>query len=176
MKRLALVIVSSLLIAGIASAAPISLGLGSATLDGIIGQGEYTNFTTLSGIGFGATLSADSSTVTLAIQAPTSGWVSIGLGAGVMDGAWMLLAYDANGKPAYSEQLGAGHFHQPVKTSKIQKSQVKDGGGSTVLEIQVKASDFIKDGKLPLILAYGKNPDFTSRHLRYAKTSLVVAQ
>ena len=73
MKRLALVIVSSLLIAGIASAAPISLGLGSATLDGIIGQGEYTNFTTLSGIGFGATLSADSSTVTLAIQAPTSG-------------------------------------------------------------------------------------------------------
>ncbi|MEI6386694.1 MAG: hypothetical protein WCQ50_08670 [Spirochaetota bacterium] len=176
MKRLAFAFVSAMLMAVVVSAAPISLAVGSAAVDGLVSQGEYANFTTLSGIGFGATLSDDGSLITLAIQAPTSGWVAIGLGAGIMDGAWMLLAYDADGKPAYSEQLGAGHFHQAVKASKILKSQVKAVGGSTVLEIQVKGSDFIKDGTLPVILAYGKNPDFTSKHVRYAKTSLVLAQ
>ena len=157
-------------------AAPLSLGVGTATVDGAIGQGEYANFATLSGIGFGSSLSADGSVLTLAVQAPTTGWVAIGLGANVMNGAWMLLAYDDGVKPAYSEQLGAGHFHKAVTASKLLKSVVKQSGGVTVLEVQVKAADFIKDGNLPVIMAYGKSADFVSRHVKYAMTSLVVAK
>jgi hypothetical protein len=142
------------------------------TIDGAIGQGEYSQFNDFNGMQVGASLSQDGSILSLAIQAPTSGWVAIGMGSGFMDGAYMVLAYEADGKQAITEQIGVSHFHSPVKGTKLIKSAVHSVNGVTVLEFQVRAADFVKGGRLPLIMAYGRSPDFSSRHVRHASTTL----
>jgi hypothetical protein len=142
------------------------------SVDGKIATDEYSLFGSVGGMNIGASLSADGKTLSLAIQAPTSGWVAIGLGSSYMDGAYIVMGYEAGGKAAVSEQIGSGHSHSPAKGSKVLKSAVHSVNGTTVLEFQVKAADFVKGGKLPLIMAYGKNADFVTRHLRFASTEL----
>ena len=141
-------------------------------IDGKIASDEYSLFGSVGGMNIGASLSADGKTLSLAIQAPTSGWVALGLGSSYMDGAYIVMGYEADGKAAVSEQIGAGHSHSPAKSSKVLKSSVHSAGGTTVLEFQVKAADFVKGGKLPLIMAYGRTADFVTRHLRFASTEL----
>lgn len=164
-------IVLILMTATLLFATPIAPADKAATVDGVISPGEYPIIEKLNGIEFGASLSKDG-ILTLAIRAPTEGWVAIGLGSGIMDGSWMLLAYDKAGVPAYSEQLGISHFHQPVKQTKILAKSVRAEGGYTTLEFQIKASEFEKGGKLPVIMAFGKAANFTSYHERHAQTVL----
>jgi hypothetical protein len=171
MKKAVLILV----ILSLTFAAAFSEGLAPSAsvpkLDGIVGPKEYSQFSSIGGIRFGASLSNDG-ILTLAIQADTSGWVAIGLGSAYMDGSYMVMAYEAAGKSAVSEQIGAGHSHSPAKGTKVLKSVVHSVNGTTTLEFQVKASDFVKGAQLPVILAYGRTPDFISRHLRFAQTIL----
>lgn len=154
-----------------AAAVPLVSGEGSPTVDGRISSGEYPSFQSYNGIEFGAALGKDG-VLTLAVRAPTSGWVALGLGSGFMDGSWILMAYDKGGDKAFSEQLGISHFHQPVKETKILAKAVGHEGGLTTLEFQVRASEFVKNGRLPVIMAFGRAANFSSYHERHASTLL----
>jgi len=163
-------ILVSLLIVG-ASALTLTPRDVAPTVDGRVSQGEYPNFQSVDGIDFGASLSKEG-ILTLAVRAPTSGWVAVGLGSGFMDGSWILMAYDYNGKKAFSEQLGISHFHRAVKDTKILAKAVGHAGGMTTLEFQVKASDFVQNGQLPVILAYASAANFTSYHEMHSSLML----
>ncbi len=160
-------------VALVTSAMAVSLSPldSSPRVDGIVAQGDYPYYADLNGIDFGASLAKDG-ILTLAIKAPTAGWVAIGLGSGFMDGSWILMAFEKDGKQEFSEQLGISHFHQRVKETKILAKAVRYSGGMTTLEFRVRAREFLKDGRLPIILAFGRSADFVSYHQRHAATLL----
>ena len=170
-RRLAGTALFLLLAVTAAMALPLAPQSARPGIDGTIRAGEYADVVTLNGIEFGAALS-DTGILSLAIRAPTSGWVAIGLGTGIMDGSWILMAYEANGKPEFSEQKGISHFHRPITDTRLIARAVKTAGGSTTLEFQVRLSDFEKNGRLPVILAYGRQADFRSYHEAHAQTVL----
>ena len=170
-RRLAMTAILILLAATAVLAIPLAKQSTAPTIDGTIEKGEYSELTRLNGIEFGAALSGNG-ILSLAIRAPSSGWVAIGLGTGIMDGSWILMAYESNGRQAFSEQKGISHFHQPITDTKLIAQSVKTVGGSTTLEFQVKLADFEKNGRLPVILAYGRQADFRSYHEAHASTVL----
>jgi hypothetical protein len=145
----------------------------SPSFDGSMTAAEYPFIKEYSGMRLGAALSADGKVLDLAIEAPTTGWVSIGLGSLVMDGAYIVMGVDS-GDPKVLEQLGKGHSHGAVTGTKLLKSVVKTTAGKTVLQFAVASSDFVKDGKLNLILAYAGTADLRSRHMTRASTTLSV--
>jgi hypothetical protein len=174
-KRLFTLVLATALVIGTLSAQNVLKPSSNApTIDGSITQGEYPVFGTVGGITIGASLSADGSVLSLAVEAPTTGWVALGLGSSFMDGSYIVMGYEAGGKPAITEQKGFGHSHGAVQGTKLLRSAVHETGGTTVLEFQVKAADFVKGGQLPLIMAYGRTADFVSRHQRYATTTLSI--
>ena len=170
-RKLVLILFLGIAALSVATAAALIPQANSPRLDGRIMAGEYSELGSLNGMEFGASLSKDG-ILTLALKAPTAGWVAIGLGSGFMDGSWILMAYEEGGRQAFSEQLGISHFHRPVRETKILAKAVRYEGGYTTLEFQVRASDFVKDGQLPVIMAFGRSPDFISYHERHARTLL----
>jgi len=161
------------LVLGLAlSAETLAPSAAKPKIDGQLAQGEYTVQGDHNGMTIGASLSKDGTVLSLAIQAPTAGWVAIGLGSNFMNGAYLVMAYEAEGKAAVTEQIGVGHSHGLAKGTKLLASAVHSTGGVTTFEFQVKVADFAKGGKLPLIMAYGRSADFVSKHVRYSMMSL----
>lgn len=136
----------------------------AVTLDGRIGASEYPYLASYAGMRLGLALSADGTTLFAAVEAPATGWVALGLGSSRMNGAYMVMGSVSNGQPGILEQEGVGFGHRAVSGTKIVKSAVREEGGKTVLELQLRAADFVKAGSLPLILAFSKNDNPGSRH------------
>jgi len=67
--------------------------------DGLFGAAEYSLTGSYNGMKLGTSLSADGKTLFVALEAPTAGWVAVGLGSLKMNGAFMVLAYDKSGTP-----------------------------------------------------------------------------
>jgi hypothetical protein len=174
MKRycLAALLVTSLLAT---AAAQESLGkLAAAPMaDGVIAPGEYGFSAVKSGAGIHLGLSADGSTIYAAIDAPTKGWVSLGLGSLKMGGASIFMAEDKAGSPVFSEQLGAGHGHSDAKTQLVLAQAVKTAEGRTVFEFSLPAGGFIASGKLDLIYAFG-GANMSAYHFPFNRGSLSV--
>lgn len=139
-------------------------GPGKPVADGVIAAGEYSLVRDLSGMKLHLSLSADGKTLGVGLVAPTKGWVAVGLGSRVMDGALMVLGYDAAGKPTVSEQRGAGRSHSPIGSSVLGASAVKETGEATTLEFSIPIAGLVAGGKLGLVLAYGTPDNFTTRH------------
>jgi hypothetical protein len=146
------------------------------TVDGVLGADEYSVTGTYGDMTLGASLSADGKTLSLALAAPTPGWVSIGLGSSRMHNARMILAYDANGTVAVSEETGIGHSHKKAADPKVQSSSVHEADGTTTLEFTIPADGFTGGKNLDLILAYGGRDDFTSMHRKFAFAKLPLAK
>jgi hypothetical protein len=123
---------------------------------------------------FGAALSADSKTLYCALEAPTGGWVSVGLGSLKMDGAYMVLAYDDAGAATISEETGKGHSHRANATKKLIASSVREAAGKTTLEFAVPAAGFITGTGLKSLIAYGKKDNLTSLHSAYGAVEVPV--
>ncbi|HUX42335.1 MAG TPA: hypothetical protein VMV83_14300 [Rectinemataceae bacterium] len=170
-RKLPIALILVLLAATAAMAIPLSAQAKSPTIDGTISRGEYGELTTLNGIEFGAALSPEG-ILSLAIRAPASGWVAIGLGTGIMDGSWILMAYESDGKQSFSEQKGISHFHEPIKDTRVIAKAVHTADGYTTLEFRIRLADFEKNGRLPVILAYARRADFRSYHEAHAQTVL----
>jgi hypothetical protein len=100
----------------------------------------------------------------LAVSAPTTGWVGLGLGSQVMDGALIYMGYVDNGKPVFSEQKGRGHSHAPVAQTKADQSAVASKDGRTVIEFHLPASALPPGSSIPFITAYAGSPDLTTFH------------
>jgi hypothetical protein len=133
------------------------------SVDAAVDKGEYALSFSKSGMDFSFALSPDGTKLYAAIEAPTAGWVSLGLGSLRMNGAWMVMGQDKGGKAVVTEQVGKGHGHSDALSAKVLESAVKTTGKRTVMEFAVLAADFVKDGKVDLIYASGGD-GFASFH------------
>lgn len=169
MQKAKLSFVSALILIGLstgfAQSAPASIipGTGSPSIDGAMAKGEYGWMQSVGKFWLGVTLSKDGKTLMIGLAAQTKGWISVGLGSTKMNGAYMLIAYD-NGKQNFSEQIGKGHGHSPAPGTKVTASAVKTVNGMTYLEFSIPAEEYVKGGKLALILGASNTADFISWH------------
>jgi hypothetical protein len=164
MKRTAIVVAAAIIAAVEATAqASLSPSAKLPKLDGIIGSGEYAYETTVNGMKLGATLGTDGM-LYLAVQAPTSGWVSVGTGGLIMNGSRLYFGAVQDGKSVFAEMTGAGHGAVPAKTTVVKKWAVASAGGATTLELVLNSSDAVWKGAVNSIFAYSNAPDFRMRH------------
>jgi len=122
------------------------------TVDGKISTGEYRR--SISVLDGSATLYYDvdgQGGLYLAVSAATTGWVGLGLGTGVMNGAHIFMGFVKNGVPVFSEQIGEGHSHRESPDKSADSFAVGQEGGRTTIEFHVPA------GKLPIV---GKTINF----------------
>jgi len=136
--------------------------------DGILKTGEYAVAFEKQTMKLGFTLSADRSIVYVAIQAPSTGWVSVGLGSTRMNGTYMVLGYDAAGKTVISEETGTSSGHKPNPASILKSKAVKESAGQTTLEFSVPAARFLKGDNIDMIIAYSNQDDLVSFHGKFA--------
>ncbi len=141
-------------------------------IDGTIAANEYAVTGSYGDLTLGVTLSADKSTLSVGVASPGAGWVSAGLGSLKMNGSFMVLAYDDNGKQVFSEDTGKMFGHTPNSAKSVTAEAVREADGKTTLEFTVPAGNFVKDGKLQLILAYSDKDSFRAKHKKYAKTTI----
>jgi len=139
-------------------------GAQAPKADGMMVTGEYPIVKEGSNMSLGVALSSDGKTLYLALEAQTAGWVAIGVGSLKMNGAFMVLAFDADGKATVSEQTGKGHSHSPNDNSILVSSAVKEIDGSTTLEIALPAAGFAGGSSIQFITAYGKADNLKSFH------------
>lgn len=142
------------------------------TVDGVLKDGEYRFLQTFDDMRLGISTSADGKTLYAAIEAPTSGWVAIGLGSAVMNGAYIVLGAYANGKSVVTEQRGFGHSHTENAAKSVSASAVKESGGKTVMEFAIPASDFLKGPSLQVAISYGATDNFAERHQKHVSTEI----
>lgn len=133
-------------------------------VDGVVTPGEYTH--QLAVIDGTATVSWSPDGrggLYLAASAPTPGWVGLGLGSQVMDGASIFMGYVADGKPVFSEQKGRGHSHTPATVQQADQSAVASQDGRTVIEFHLPAAA-VPGNSIPFITAYAGVPDLSTFH------------
>jgi hypothetical protein len=158
-----------------AQGSPVLPGAGSPVVDGAMAKGEYGWMNTVGSFWLGVSLSKDGQTLTIGLAAKTSGWVSVGLGSQKMDGAYIIIAY-FDGQQHIAEEIGKGHGHSVAPGKKLIASTVKTTNGMTYLEFSIPAAEYIKTGKLPLILGASNKADFISWHPMAQGTELTIGK
>lgn len=158
------------IIASIALASLVAVTAFAQTVDGTVVAGEYPKTVTVDSTKLSYALSADGATLFVAFEAPTAGWVSVGLGSLRMSGAYMVFGYVDNGVPAITEETGKGHGHSVNKDAKLLASAATESSGVTTLEFSVPAKDFA--ASLPVVLAFGKKDSRTSMHSWFGTATL----
>ena len=143
--------------------------------DASVGTAEYSYKIEQNGMVFSLSLSADGTVLYVALDAPASGWVAVGLGSRKMNGAFMVLGYDDKGATAISEETGKGHRHTANDRQILTSQAVKEQNGHTVLEFSVPVAPYIKDGKIDALFAWSKRDKFSAMHSKYAATTVPVA-
>ena len=99
------------------------------------------------------------------VSAPTTGWVGLGLGSQVMDGAWIFMGFVNDGNPVFSEQRGLGHTHRPAESNRADLWAVTQTGGRTMVEFHLPAARMLVTGSsFPFIAAYSGAPDLSTFH------------
>lgn len=174
MKRgLAAAAVAILMAGGLFAQASLTKSAKLPTVDGSFGAAEYQFKTTVSGMTIGATLGSDD-LLYLAVQAPTEGWAALGVGGLVMNGSRLFLGAIQDGKSAFIEKTGKGHFYVDAPSLVVKKWVVKTSGGSTVLELSLPSSAAINNGKLDLLFAYARVPSFVTQHAARGSLSIAI--
>lgn len=156
-------------------------------IDGVIAEGEYPFSTQANAIT--VWWRNDATTLTLAIAAPTTGWVAIGLDpvAG-MEGANFLFATATPDGPRFMDaygKRGGGLPHQPDTalggSESFLAAAVTETNGATVAEFKIPlASGDAYDKTLQpgatvrFIAAYGRTDDFSSKHQAYGRGELTL--
>lgn len=145
---------------------PLKVSALVPVADGVVGAGEYSFQGTLKDMKLSLSLSADASTLFVALEAPTTGWVAVGLGSLKMNGSFMVLAYVDKGTAAISEQTGAGFSHKENASKLLRSQAAREANGSTILEYSLPAAPYTAWPALRLIVAYGRSDNFTSKHVK----------
>ncbi len=175
MKRVAIIALVALATSGgLFAQAFLSKSSSLPTVDGVVSASEY-QYSTVSanGIKIYATLGSDDN-LYIAVEAPTSGWVAAGVGGLVMNGSRLFMGATQDGKPAFIEKTGIGHFYTNAKTLAVEKWAVSTKGEDTTLELRIPASAALYKGKINAIFAYAKVPSFTTKHAAHASISFAV--
>lgn len=140
-------------------------GLSEApSVDGTVADGEYPSAAELSGV----TLHAGEwdGSLFVAVVGESSGWVAVGFNSRRMDGAHIIIAYDAGDSQSIQEHTGTGHRHRRTQDGIALQSAVLESDGVTVLEVEV-ALDDVRDGSsqnVELITGYGARDNVTQYH------------
>jgi hypothetical protein len=146
----------------------LSAGFSAAlpTVDGRIADGEYSRSVPLMDGDVTVFYQADArGGLYLAVRAPTTGWVGIGLGSAVMDGAHIYMGYVKDGTPVFSEQVCEGHSHRPAQDASADSFALVQEGGKTTIEIHVPAEKVPFVGKkVSFIVAFSGSADLTTFH------------
>jgi hypothetical protein len=161
------------LVAGLSAQAVLTKSSSLPTIDGAFNASEYQYTTTVSGIKIGATFGSDD-VLYLAVEAPTSGYVGAGVDGLVMNGSRLFLGAIQDGKPAFIEKLGKGHFYTDAKDLVVKKWAVKTVGNDTVLELSLPSSAALWKGQISMIFAYSKSPKFDTHHAARGSISFTV--
>lgn len=156
------------LLAGLAAAA-----WAQPVLDGKITDGEYSVVQAKDGFTLAARLSADGSTLHVAVSTATEGWIAVGIGTMRMNGSFMIMGLVSEGKPSISFELGKGYSHAPTPAPGA-SAVVVESGGMTILEVVLPAKDYVRDGKLETIAAAGTRDDFRTKHARRTALELTL--
>jgi hypothetical protein len=128
----------------------LSAGFSAAlpTVDGRIADGEYSRSIPLMYGDVTVFYLADArGGLYLAVTAPTTGWVGIGLGSAVMDGAHIYMGCVKDGTPVFSEQVGEGHSHRPAQDASADSFALVQEGGKTTIQIHVPAKRCPSSGR-----------------------------
>lgn len=158
------------IIALIALGALVSTVSFAQTVDGTVSAGEYATTVSVDSTKVSYALSADGATLYVAFEAPTAGWVSVGLGSLKMSGANMVFAYVDAGVATVTEETGRGHAHAVNKDAKLIASTATEKNGVTTLEFSIPAKDYA--ASLPVVLAFGKKDNRTSMHAWFGNATL----
>ncbi len=153
--------------------AALTKGAQPAKVDGTFDAKEYQFTTERDGARIGASLGSDDM-LYLAIEAPTKGYAALGVGGLVMNNSRLFLGAVQDGKPAFIEKLGKGHFYTEAKDLVVKSWAVKSEGGKTTLELVLPASAAVWKGKVNMTYAYSASPKFDSRHSARGALSLDV--
>jgi hypothetical protein len=146
------------------SQAVLSPSANTPVVDGVIAKGEYSIQQAVGQFWLGVNLSKDGKTLNVGVAAKANGWISIGLGSMKMNGSYIVIGYDKDGKQTISEDIGKGHGHSPSGVKKVTSAVVKSANGVATIEYAIPADEWIKTGKLQLILGAGKAFDLVSWH------------
>ena len=147
------------------------------TVDGTIAEGEYPNTTTIGDMQVWWYNDGDS--LTMAIQAPTEGWVGVGINPDSgMQGADFKLAALVEGEPRVTDAWGTqptGADHPPDTelggTDDIEESAVVTEGGVTRFEFRVPLNSgdqydkpLVPGGTYRIIVAYAGSNEYNAYH------------
>ncbi len=136
--------------------ASLKAGSKKPEVDGVIAAGEYAFQKDLGKAVL--YLSRTDSTIYIGFTGNTTGWVSVGLGPGKMDGSTIFMGFVADGKTVFKPQVGIGHKHSDAENKEIADSVVsyamKEDGGKTTLELALKSATYIADGQQALDIIY----------------------
>ena len=180
MKRTIILSACALLLAAWCAGAQTTLtyaATGTAPkVDGTIAAKEYA--VTTGDATLQTSLSWIGDTLYVAIVGQTTGWVAVGLGSTRMNSAVMYIGYVTGNKTQMKVQVGAGHQHSDTATNAPLQFTMSEAGGKTVLELALKAADFIAGGqkKLDMIIAVGGADSFVSMHKAKASFSVTLAR
>jgi hypothetical protein len=156
---------TTLIVLAAASLCAVSLW-SLPSVDGRVVPGEYGSSVSL--LYGAATVSwqADAGGgLYLAVTAATSGWVGIGLGSVVMDGAHIYMGWIKDGTPVFSEQIGDGHSHRPSPGATADASAVGQKDGMTTIELHLPAARVpVVNGRVSFITAFSGSADLTTYH------------
>ncbi len=146
-----------------------SLGVGTAKplVDGVIKSGEYGYTKNFGQVTLYFQRTSDA--LFIGVVGKTSGWVAVGLDSQRMDSAPIFIGFVVDGKAQFKTQIGSGHTHRDSDAEiagSVVSSAMKEEGGNTVLELELKSSPYIsKDQKeLQVIYAMGSSDVFTQQH------------
>lgn len=142
------------------------------TVDGSIEEGEYPQVIQLKNMNFSYALSKDTKVLYFALEAPTSGWVSVGLDSSRMNGAHFIIGYDAISSQLINEETGRGRSHSPSTTKILIASKIREVSGKTTLEFSVPASLYDSGKDLDVIVSYGNQDNIRSKHSRYDRHTI----
>ncbi len=177
MKRVVFVMVALMAAASAASAQDLVRSSAAPSVDGIAAAGEYSTWFDRSEIRVGLSLSADGSTLYVAVDAPTAGWVAVGLGSLKMDGAYMVLAYvEDSGTVFIGEETGYGRSHRPNAEKRLRASAVREANGRTTLELALPSAGLADGASLKALFAYGRRDDRITKHVRYITAELPIVR
>ncbi len=100
------------------------------------------------------------------VSGQTRGWVAIGIGPGLMDGSTIYIGFVRGGRTEFRVQRGSGHSHGDTKGEAPERHAMREAGDRTVLELALKASEFLSPGQrqLDVILAMGASDSFGEYH------------
>jgi len=150
----------------------------NVVVDGAVSPGEYPSNFTDPNNGMVIYWVHDDNYLYVAMVSPGTGWVAVGFGSQVMDGANIIIGYvdDTTGETVLSDQTGEGHGHEPDTNLGGSDDLVdfagSQSGGSTTIEFvfPLNSGDSLDPPLEPgtstyMILAYHPSADdLTSYH------------